>query len=89
MSYLVGTVFGMVHPAAVNPLAEVVDLSDAELRDLGEGLHHLLEADPVDFAAVRRLLADWALTARLRRHPQFAENAAAFAEAIESEGVAP
>ena len=89
MSYPAGTVSGMVHPAAVNPLADVVDLSDAELRDLGEGLQGLLDADPVDFAAVRRLLADWALTVRLRRHPEFAENAATYDAALEAEGIAP
>ena len=79
----------MVHPAAVNPLADAVDLTDAELVDLGAGLQRLLAADPVDFAAVRRLLADWALTVRLRRHPGFAENAAAFDEALEAEGISP
>jgi len=88
MSHPAGTVTGM-HPAAINPLADLVDLNDAELVDLGDQLHRLVNADPVDFAAVRRLLADWALTVRLRRHPDFAENAAAFDKAIDSEGIAP
>ena len=77
----------MTRPSTVNPLADLVDLSDAELRDLGRGLRTLLDHDPVDFDAVRRLLADWALTVRLRRHPDFAENAAAFEEALTAEGI--
>lgn len=85
LSYPPVTVVAMVHRTAVNPLADAVDMTDAELRDLGEALHELLEADPTDFSAVRRLLADWALTVRLRRHPDFAENAAAFREALESD----
>jgi hypothetical protein len=79
----------MAHPATVNPLADLIDLTDAELRDLSDHLHGLLGADPVDYAAVRRLLADWALTVRLRRHPDFAENASGFAEAMASEGFLP
>jgi hypothetical protein len=77
----------MTPPSSVNPLADLVDLSEAELRDLGSSLQRLLARDPVDFAAVRRLLADWALTVRLRRHPDFAQNAAAFEDALDSAGL--
>jgi hypothetical protein len=77
----------MTPPSSVNPLADLVDLSEAELRDLGSSLQRLLARDPVDFAAVRRLLADWALTVRLRRHPDFAQNAAAFEDALDSAGI--
>jgi hypothetical protein len=79
----------MTRPATSNPLANLVDLSDAELRDLGSGLRRLLDARPVDFAQVRRLLADWALTVHIRRHPDFADNAAAFEEALAAEGIDP
>jgi hypothetical protein len=71
--------------SALNPLADLVELSDEELRDLGAEMARLVDAEDADFARVRRLLADWARTVRIRRHPDFARNAAAFAAAMRLE----
>lgn len=71
--------------SALNPMADLVELSDEELRDLGTEMARLVAAADADFARVRRLLADWARTVRIRRHPDFARNAAAFAAAMRLE----
>jgi hypothetical protein len=66
-----------------NPLADLVGLTDEELGGLGRQLHSLLDTEPADFDAMRRLLADWALTVRIRSHPDFGANAAAFSSALD------
>lgn len=65
-----------------NPLADLVDLTDEELRALSRNLQSLIDTEPTDFDAVRRMLADWALTVRIRSHPDFGANAAAFSSAV-------
>ena len=74
----------MSRPAPSHALADVVGLADGELREFSVALAGLLAADDVDGA--RRLIADWALTVRIRNHPDYASNAAAFAVAMESQG---
>jgi len=64
------------------PVADLTALTDDELHDLVRGLSGLIDEPMVDFGRVRGLLADWALTARLRSHPDFAGNAEAFRKAI-------
>jgi hypothetical protein len=74
---------------APNPLVDLVGLTDGEVRSMGTDIAALMESDPVDTDAIRRLIADWALTVRIRNHPEFATNAAAFGEAMAREGLAP
>jgi hypothetical protein len=66
-----------------NPLADLVGLTDKELRGLTTQLSSLGESEPADFDGMRRILADWALTVRIRSHPDFGANAAAFSSALE------
>jgi hypothetical protein len=68
--------------ATRNPLADLVGLTDDELRGLGTQLHTLVDSESADFDAARRLLADWALTVRIRSHPDFSANAAAFSSVL-------
>lgn len=69
--------------ATRNPLADLVGLTDDELQGLGTQLHSLVDSETADFDSARRLLADWALTVRIRSHPDFGANAAAFSSALD------
>ena len=70
--------------STANPLADLVGLTDEELVAVSSGLTDRLANGDHDGA--RRLLADWALTVRIRAHPDFSSNAGAYREAIAAEG---
>ncbi len=59
-------------------------LSDSELRDFGQEVSSLIGQPVVDFESVRNLIADWAITARMRNHPDYQRNAGIYREAVES-----
>jgi hypothetical protein len=66
--------------AMPDPLTELATLTDDEVRDLVTRLTRLAEVDAVD--SIRSLLAEWAVTVRIRSHPDYRKNVAAFNEAI-------
>lgn len=72
-------------PNTREALADIVGLTDGELRDFSSNLGDLIVAE--DFGAARRLIADWALTIRIRNHPDYAANASAFAAAVDQEDI--
>lgn len=69
-----------------NPLADLVGLTDEELCTMGAEIADVVTDAPADAAALRHLVAEWALTVRLRSHPDFATNAAAFTSVMADRG---
>lgn len=72
-------------PGSLPHRSELELLSDAEIVDLAGSVAERVTEDGVDVSAVRALLADWALVARIRRRPDFEVDRAAYQRATGSD----
>jgi len=57
-------------------------LTDAEVADLAASVAEHVKMAGVEVSAVRELLANWSLAARIKSHPDFEANRAAYRRAI-------